>query len=211
MVLDPMIKLLFKITRVAKQLKTNCFAKFVLLLFAIIFISDNEAFAQNDRQITEAPECLNNLSERVLFVDRKSVGQKFAAGMARRDENGKPTVYRFNYESASLELQQFIDFHECAHHQVGDIDRPHPPRNSAEHLMNESIADCIAILRFRDDPRRSDENYTNLINALMSDMQGVGFPKVSISSRISNISNCYENYTTARSFIDGVLEYRGLK
>ena len=131
--------------------------------------------------------------------------------MAKRDEKGQPIVVRFNYENASIELQQFIDFHECAHHQVGDIDRPHPPRNSYEHLMNESIADCIAILRFRDDEESTYESYENLIASLEKDMENIGFPVISISSRMSNSSNCYKDYESANSFISSVLEKRSLE
>ena len=42
------------------------------------------------------------------------------------------------------------------------------------------------------------------------DMENKGFPAISISSRISNISNCYKNYGSAKSFIAGVIEKRGL-
>ena len=69
---------------------------------------------------------------------------KFATGMARRDAGGRPMVSRYDYELAPSELQSFIDFHECVHRQVGDVDQIHPPHNSVEHLMNESIADYIA-------------------------------------------------------------------
>ena len=147
----------------------------------------------------------------MVFINGNSDKQKPAAGMAKRDENGQPIVVQFNYESAPVELQQFIDFHECAHHQVGDIDRPHPPRNSYEHLMNESIADCIAILRFRDDEESTYESYENLIASLEKDMENIGFPVISISSRMSNISNCYKDYGSANSFISGVLAKRGLE
>ena len=147
----------------------------------------------------------------MVFINGNSDKQKPAAGMAKRDENGQPIVVRFNYESAPVELQQFIDFHECAHHQVGDIDRPHPPRNSYEHLMNESIADCIAILRFRDDEESTYKSYKNLIASLEKDMENIGFPVISISSRMSNISNCYKDYESANSFISGVLAKRGLE
>ena len=50
-------------------------------------------------------------------------------------------------------MQKFIDLHECAHHQTGDVDRPIPPQNSPLQMMNESIADCIATLRIRDEEK----------------------------------------------------------
>ena len=77
--------------------------------------------------------------------------------------------------------------------------------------MNESIADCIAILRFRDDEESTYESYENLIASLEKDMKNIGFPVISVSSRISNISNCYIDYVSAKSFISGVLEKRSLE
>ena len=77
--------------------------------------------------------------------------------------------------------------------------------------MNESIADCIAILRVRDEEESTYESYENLITSLEKDMKHIGFPVISISSRISNISNCYKDYESAKSFISGVLEKRSLE
>ena len=57
--------------------------------------------------------------------------------MAIRGPDRKPIIYRFNYEKSPPEFQIFVDYHECAHHQTGHVDQPHPPRNSYEHLMNE--------------------------------------------------------------------------
>ena len=101
--------------------------------------------------ITPPPSCVNNIGEQVAFENVGNGQRKSAAGMAKRDERGDPIVYRFNYKNSSKPLQQFIDLHESAHHQTGDVDLPHPPRNSSDHMMNESIADCIATLRIRDE------------------------------------------------------------
>ncbi|MDB2423930.1 hypothetical protein N9X05_18570, partial [Paracoccaceae bacterium] len=194
-----------------KQTKKYCISHAaVITIFTILFF-DYRALAGSYKQDSKMPKCQNNLGEAVVFINGNSDRQKPAAGMAKRNEKGQPIVVRFNYENAPIELQQFINFHECAHHQVGDIDRPHPPRNSYEHLMNESIADCIAILRFRDDEESTYESYENLITSLEKDMKQLGFPAISISSRTSNISNCYENYGSAESFIAGVIKKRGLE
>ena len=206
-----MEELLNKALLVQKQTKKYCFENAAVIAISTILFFDYGALAGSYKQDSKMPKCLNNLGETVIFINGNSNGQKFAAGMAKRDENGQPIVVRFNYESAQVEIQQFIDFHECAHHQVGDIDRPHPPRNSYEHLMNESIADCIAILRFRDDEESTYESYENLIASLEKDMKNIGFPVISISSRMSNISNCYKDYESAKSFISGVLEKRSLE
>ena len=206
-----MEELLNKALLVQKKTKKYCFANAAVIAISTILFFDYGALAGSYKQDSKMPKCLNNLGETVIFINGNSNGQKFAAGMAKRDENSQPIIVRFNYESAPVEIQQFIDFHECAHHQVGDIDRPHPPRNSYDHLMNESIADCIAILRFRDDEESTYESYENLIASLEKDMKNIGFPVISVSSRISNISNCYLDYESAKSFISGVLEKRSLE
>ena len=206
-----MKELLNKALLFQKQTKKYCISHAAVIAISTILFFDYGALAGSYKQELKMPKCQNNLGEAVVFINGNSDKQKPAAGMAKRDENGQPIVVRFNYESAPVELQQFIDFHECAHHQVGDIDRPHPPRNSYEHLMNESIADCIAILRFRDDEESTYESYENLIASLEKDMENIGFPVISISSRMSNISNCYKDYESANSFISGVLEKRSLE
>ena len=206
-----MKELLNKALLCQKQTKKYCISNAAVIAISTILVFDYGALAGSYKQDSKMPKCLNNLGEAVVFINGNFDRQKPAAGMAKRDENGQPIVVRFNYDSAPVELQQFIDFHECAHHQVGDIDRPHPPRNSYEHLMNESIADCIAILRFRDDEESTYESYENLIASLEKDMENIGFPVISISSRMSNISNCYKDYESANSFISGVLAKRGLE
>ena len=137
----------------------------------ILFLAAWTAWAENRLTVYEVsspPSCTNNLGQTVQFrrVDRGSA--KSASGMAKRDEFGVPVVYRFAYESSPYALQQFIDFHECAHHQTGDVDFPHPPRNSPEHLMNESVADCIATLRIRDEL----ENGSDIIAQAVTDLVG---------------------------------------
>ena len=116
-----------------------------------------------------------------------------------------------NYQLASAAFQMFIDRHECAHHQTGDVDRPHPPMNSPEHLMNESIADCVAILRLREEWGDDRSAYGEVISGLEEAMTAVGFPQVSTASRVQNIANCYANYGSSESFIQGVLDQRGLR
>lgn len=115
---------------------------------------------------------------------------------------------RMNYAFSPKEFQNFIDRHECAHHQLGDIDRPHPPRNSPEHLMNESIADCIAIIRLRDEETYDEEKLNAVSSAMRVDMAKIGFPEISISSRISNIKNCFLRDGSYGDFIDTVKQRR---
>jgi hypothetical protein len=158
--------------------------------------------------IASPPACQNNKGEPVRFENQMSPKAKSAAGMARRDDKGLPVIYRFAYAKSPQSLQKFIDHHECAHHQTGDIDRPHPPRNSPDHMMNESIADCIAILRMRDETTNSQAQIINVTMALRQAMGDVGFPTSTIDSRISNIKNCAQKNTTAIEFIKAVLDHR---
>ena len=188
-------------------MRTILIASMMLLAAQVVTLA-TEVSAQPNREIINPPKCYNNLSEKVEFKSRTSDRQKFAAGMARRDVDGTPTVYRFNYQFASSVLQSFIDLHECAHHQLGDLDQPHPPRNSSEHLMNESIADCIAALRFRDEYQKSETDFEKLLIALSSDMEKIGFPEISVSSRISNLTNCYTSYGPADTYIRNVIKQR---
>jgi len=160
-------------------------------------------------KIVPPPVCINNLSETVIFAQQDNDRGRFAAGMARRDGEGRPVIYRFNYRFAPAGMQHFIDLHECAHHQTGDVDRPHPPRNSPEHLMNESIADCIAILRIRDEFDTPDRLFDEITAQLRADMSAAGFPEISVSSRLSNITNCYADYPPAEQFISRILQDRG--
>ena len=159
-------------------------------------------------EIASPPACQNNKGETVRFENQISPKAKSAAGMARRDDKGVPVIYRFAYARSPQSLQKFIDRHECAHHQTGDIDRPHPPRNSPDHMMNESIADCIAILRMRDETTDSQTQIKNVTNALRQAMDAVGFPPSTIDSRISNIDNCAQKDSTAAEFIKAVLDHR---
>jgi hypothetical protein len=76
--------------------------------------------------------------EVVEFIESFKGPRGIVAGMANRDASGKPIVYRANFASSPPEFQLFIDRHECAH-QTGDIDQPHPARNSPAHLMNEAV------------------------------------------------------------------------
>ena len=168
----------------------------------------DNATGAND--LAAIPECANNKGEQVQFntTDRGRPG--LAAGMAIRDASGKPVVMRSNFASAPLEFQQFIDRHECAHHQTGDVDRPHPPRNGPEHLWNESISDCVAIRRLRDEERFGNQALDKVTAAMRTDMARAGFPESSIAGRIRNISGCFKNPASAGDLIRQVLQERGM-
>ena len=60
--------------------------------------------------ITPAPSCLNYNGERVVFKNVENAQGDSAAGMAKRDEERNPVVYRFNYKNSPKPLQHFIVF-----------------------------------------------------------------------------------------------------
>ncbi|KUO57085.1 MAG: hypothetical protein APF80_05850 [Alphaproteobacteria bacterium BRH_c36] len=168
------------------------------------------ASASQTYDVVPPPVCKNHNGEVVSFIDSGSARPGIAAGMARRDADGKPIVLRSNYSAAPPVFQSFIDRHECAHHQTGDVDRLHPPRNGPDHLMNESISDCVAVLRLRDEDGYDKAGLDLVAAALRHEMEKIGFPEISISSRISNIENCFLKLGAPREYIERVLKRRGL-
>ena len=187
-----------------------CALEIAMILFVMTWPASSDE-NQQKYEITSPPSCKNNLGEKVFFRDVNNGQANSAAGMAKRDDTGTPIVYRFAYQHSPKPLQQFIDLHECAHHQTGDVDLPHPPRNSSEHMINESIADCIATLRIRDEINEGEDVVLQAVEQLIQDMIKIGFPAVTTESRKANIFNCLQKNETADAFIDGVLKHRKLK
>ena len=194
--------------------KQTFFIIFVFEVALIVFIVAVSAWEQSNQMrfhVIAPPSFLNNIGEQVQFKTVKTTRAKGAAGMAKRDENGILVVYRFDYELSPHSLQYFINFHECAHHQTGDIDMPHLPQNSPKHMMNESIADCIASMRIRADLNEGKEIVAAAILELTEAMDAAGFPDLIMQSRISSITNCIQKDASAETFVDGVLKHQGLK
>lgn len=182
-----------------------------LVLFSAGIMAAPVAATAQPFEVVDAPSCVNNKGEQVAFRAFEGGRQQLAAGMARRGTDGPPVVMRSNFAAAPKPMQQFIDRHECAHHQTGDVDRPHPPRNGPEHLMNEAVADCIAVLRLRDEEGYDAGRLKQVVEALSADMRKVGFPDVSVSSRVRNIESCFARDGGADELINARLSERGLK
>ena len=168
-----------------------CAFEIAMLVFLVAWSASSKE-TQLKYEIASPPSCTNNSGEKVFFRNVDNGQAESAAGIAKRDETGTPIVYRFAYQSSPKPLQQFIDLHECAHHQTGDVDLPHPPRNSPKHMMNESIADCIATLRIRDEINGGRDVVIQAVEQLITDMIKIGFPAVTTESRKANIINCLQ-------------------
>ena len=163
----------------------------LLVAFIMVLISSKIVWSQDifrEFEIITPPSCVNNKGINVQFQNLSSKLGKFSAGVAKRNKKTGPIIYRLNYEKSPKALQIFIDLHECAHHQTGDLEQSHPPQNSPKHMMKESIADCIAALRMRE----SEEMLIEALLELKKAMSALGFPLTSIKSRELNISNCFK-------------------
>ena len=131
--------------------------------------------------------------------------------MVKRDKRGNPVVYRFNYKYSPQPPQHFMDLHECARHQIGDVDLPHRPRNSPDHIMNESTAYCIATPRIRDEIGTGRDVVLQAVQRLVEDMVKIGFSATTTYSQKSNILNQLEKEEAAETFIDQILRHRELR
>ena len=184
-----------------------------MFLFTIFFNSEHLAYSQSlklEYNISKAPLCSNNNGKNVYFQNRDSKTGKFTAGVAKKDVNGLPVIYRFNYQKAPKSLQMFIDFHECAHHQTGDLEKKPPKQNSLEYMMKESIADCVAAIRMKSDYINGKTLIKEALVELKKTMIVIGFPKLTIQSRVHNIKNCFKKDILLKTYINKILEKRTL-
>lgn len=76
--------------------------------------------------------------------------------------------------------------------------------------MNESISDCVAIRRLRDEEGFGKQAFDKVAAALSADMAKIGFPETSIASRVRNLSGCFANLQSSGDLIRQVLQQRGL-
>ena len=187
-----------------------------IFIFSLIFIFNFQYIAHSKtsnfkNNISKPPLCINNKGEKVSFKNLNSRTGRFTAGIAKRDINGLPIIYRFNYHKSSKALQMFIDFHECAHHQTGDLEKKPPPQNSIEYIMKENIADCVAAIRIKSDNINGKFIIKEALIELKKDMKIIGFSKSVIESRELNIKNCFKKDISLNEYLNYILVKRGLK
>ena len=188
--------------------------KLLIYLFTFFFNFQNFANSQPlelEYKISKPPLCKNNNGTSVYFKNLNSKTGMFPAGVAKKDINGLPVIYRFNYQKAPKSLQMFIDFHECAHHQTGDLEKKPPQQNSFEYMMKESVADCAAAIRIKSDKINGKILMKEVLVELKKDMTNIGFPKSTIESREINIVKCFEKNISLSTYIDNILHKRNLK
>ena len=187
--------------------------KLLIFLFTIFVNSEHLAHSQSlklEYKISKPPLCSNNNGKNVYFQNRDSKTGKFTAGVAKKDVNGLPVIYRFNYQKAPKSLQMFIDFHECAHHQTGDLEKKPPEQNSLKYMMKESIADCVAAIRMRSDNVNGKTLIKEVLFELKKTMMVIGFPISTIESRGINIKKCFKKNIPLTTYINNILKKRSL-
>ena len=57
--------------------------------------------AEATHLVVTPPSYSNNQGEPVLFISRSGLQGQVAAGMANRDTDGNPVIYRMNYDKAT--------------------------------------------------------------------------------------------------------------
>ena len=188
--------------------------KILTFLFMIILNFQHLAYSQAlkiKHKISQPPLCFNNKGEKVLFQNLNSKIGKITAGVAKKGVNGLPIIYRFNYQKSPNSLQLFIDYHECAHHQTGDLDKRPPPQNIIQYMIKENIADCVASIRMKSDKINGEILIKETLLELKKAMRVIGFSKAIIESRELNIKKCFKKNISLKSYINHILNKRGLK
>jgi len=182
----------------------------ILIFYCLLFFSyPQKIFAKYE--ISDPPECFNNKGEAVKFENMKSKTGKITIGIAKKDASGKPIIYRFNYDNSPKSLQMFVDFHECAHHQTGDLENINLPQNSKERILKEDIADCIAAIRMKSDHLNARTLIKNTLIELKKAMTYIGFDELAIKRREDNILKCFNKNIFLPNYIEDILKQNKLK
>ena len=185
------------------------YALILIFLNLIFLLYSQKLFAKNE--IVVPPQCFNNKGEAVKFKNMKSKTGKITIGIAKKDASGKPIIYRFNYDNSPESLQIFVDFHECAHHQTGDLENINLLQNSKERILKEDIADCIAAIRMKSDHLNARNLIKNTLIELKKAMTYIGFEELAIKRREDNILKCFNKNILLPNYIEDILKQNKLK
>ena len=185
------------------------YALILMFLNLIFLLYSQKLFAKNE--IVVPPECFNNKGEAVKFKNMKSKTGKITIGIAKKDASGKPIIYRFNYDNSPKSFQMFVDFHECAHHQTGDLENINLPQNSKERILKEDIADCIAAIRMKSDHLNARTLIKNTLIELKKAMTYIGFDELAIKRREENVLKCFNKNILLLNYIGDILKRNKLK
>lgn len=179
----------------------------ILILYSFVFFLYSQKLLAK-YEITDPPECFNNKGEAVKFENMKSKTGKITIGIAKKDALGKPIVYRFNYDKSSKFLQKFIDYHECAHHQAGDLEKINLPLNSKDYLLREDVADCIAAIRMKSNHLNAKNLILKTLKELKKAMKYIGFDELVIKRREDNILKCFNKNVSFKNYIEDIVEQK---
>ena len=182
----------------------------ILMFLNLIFLLYSQKLSAKN-EIIDPPECFNNKGEAVKFENMKSKTGKITIGIAKKDASGKPIIYRFNYDNSPESLQIFVDFHECAHHQTGDLENINLPQNFKERILKEDIADCIAAIRMKSDHLNARNLIKNTLIELKKAMTYIGFDELAIKRREDNILKCFNKNILLPNYIEDILKQNKLK
>ena len=78
-------------------------------------------------------------------------------------------------------------------------------------MMNDSIVDCIATLRIRDEIGTGRDVVLQAVQKFVEDMVKIGFSATTTYCLKSNILNWLEKEEAAKAFIDRILRHRELR
>ena len=181
----------------------------ILILYSFVFFYTHKKYLQNMRSMTHLD--VLTIKGTVKFENMKSKTGKITIGIAKKDALGKPIIYRFNYDKSSKFLQKFIDYHECAHHQAGDLAKINLPLNSKDYLLREDIADCIAAIRMKSNHLNAKNLILITLKELKKAMKYIGFDELVIKRREDNILKCFNKNISLTNYFEDFVSKRILQ
>lgn len=125
-----------------------------LALFALALFTAKVSYADE----VKIPQCVSAKGKSVEFqaVDEpflKVIGIKLAASLIGHYETPVVVLDIQNLQKLPIEFQQYVVYHECAHHQIpGHVDgRAEQLSLKKKNIAREAEADCLAVKNLVDD------------------------------------------------------------